>query len=97
MDEHIVIKAPPKDVPLVEALEMLRDLPEGSLWYLKWTCPKCGERVTCNEPKTVYTRGYLHQEKANGEPCGALYTGQMFGCFLVLGMGNSPPGNTTPV
>ena len=95
-DTHVVIKAPPKDLPLDEALAMLATLPEGVLWYLKWTCPKCKERVTCNEPMTVYKQGYIHEEREDGSPCGELYTGNMFGCFLVMGPsvldGSFPPG-----
>jgi len=35
----------------------------------KWTCQGCFERVTFDQPNTVYTRA-KHSEKLDGSPCG---------------------------
>ena len=65
-----------------EIEEMLPKIDElirsGVLVYLKWTCPKCGERVTANEPNTYRTQGYQHEERLDGIICGEWYYGTKF-------------------
>lgn len=49
----------------------------GNVW-IKWTCPKCGDRVTANEANTVYMQGYKHED------CGEVYRGDTYGLFVVF-------------
>ena len=42
---------------------------KGHIVYQKWTCAKCGERVTANIPNMITQNG-RHEEKADGSPCG---------------------------
>ena len=59
---------------------LLRDMDEfiGEGWdvYVKWTCPRCGERVMCETPNTFYAGGFRHAVRADGEPCGFVYHGE---------------------
>ena len=48
---------------------------KGYLTLVKWTCPKCGDRVTSGEPNVFHAMGYYHDVPG----CGALYTGPAYG------------------
>ena len=66
------------DKDIEELLPTIRELIRGgAMVWLKWTCPKCGDRVTANKENTYYTGGYTHED------CGETYYGTMFG-MLVL-------------
>lgn len=72
------------DLPIAELLPVMdRLLGQGADCYLKWDCPRCGERVTANDPNTFHTRGYAHEEKRDGSPCGGVYDGTRFGFIAV--------------
>lgn len=68
------------DKHIREIMEMVKPILEsGGLVYLKWTCPKCGERVTADEANTYHADGYIHTEPY----CGYHYKGTQYG-FLVV-------------
>ena len=68
------------DKHISEILRMANEvIQNGGQVYLKWTCPKCGDRVTADEANTYHTSGYIHTDKG----CGYHYKGEMFG-FLVV-------------
>lgn len=74
------------DAPIGEILDFMEKELEkypGSLFFLKWTCPACGERVTANDPNGYHAGGYKHEEKTDGSPCGAFYTGIRFGLLAI--------------
>jgi hypothetical protein len=87
-----------KNFPLAEcnrAVErVLRDNP-GSAFYQKWTCSKCGERVTGNIPNKLFWEGH-HEERADGSPCGGITDIRKTGCNYTLhlvfgGLADEPP------
>lgn len=89
---------PPRngDLPFDKlVVEMDKLLAKGYHVWVKWTCPDCGERATSNEPDVVHTGGYLHQEKADGTPCGAWYFGTVFGMRAEMTVNPKPPQETT--
>lgn len=60
---------------LLEEMEaVLARYPSAKL-FVKWTCPKCGERVTSTDANTFHSKGFYHDE----DNCGALYTGPYWG------------------
>lgn len=74
----------PEDKPLEEIIKMVESIAEkGGSAFIKWTCPKCGERVICAEANTTYEKGYQHEERGDGTPCGGLYTGNKFGLLAI--------------
>lgn len=80
------------DHPSRTAIRMMDEVAgKGGKAWIKWTCPKCGERVTANEPNTFHTRGYAHEAKRDGSPCGAVYTGDMFGLLVAYPVGGWGP------
>lgn len=52
----------------------------GYIVLVKWTCPKCGDRVESGEPNVFHSGGYYHDVP----DCGALYTGPRFGFSAML-------------
>jgi len=44
--------------------------------FLKWTCPKCGDRCMSDVPNEYAQTGYIHTERENGQPCGHHYQGE---------------------
>jgi DNA-directed RNA polymerase subunit RPC12/RpoP len=46
----------PREHLLLHAQEACRRIP-GAVVYFKWTCEACGERVTFDEPNTLYEQG----------------------------------------
>lgn len=76
-----------KDYPITEMWPRLAELAEqGHTWWLKWTCPGCGERVTATTPNAYSKGGYQHTEKDDGSPCGVVYTGDKFNYLLIKRM-----------
>lgn len=78
-----------KDHPIEECLE--RALPfieKGATVYQKWTCARCGERVTANNPNTFTELGH-HEEKADGTACGYVTDIRKTGCNWALHMDTS--------
>lgn len=68
------------DKPIEDILNLMEKVvAQGGLAYIKWTCPKCGERVTSDQANCFYMQGYKHTEKDDGTPCGETYRGTMFG------------------
>lgn len=68
---------------LIERMdEVIRSNP-GAKTFVKWTCPACGERVTATEYNTFRTGGYKHEERRDGQVCGYLYTGPLWG-FMAM-------------
>lgn len=52
----------PNDYPLEELAESAEKLVEaGGVFFMKWTCGKCGERVTSITPNTLTT--YSHHDE----------------------------------
>lgn len=79
-----------KDYPVEQVLKSMdRVIRLGGLAFIKWTCPKCGERVMSDTPNVYNTAGYMHVEKADGSQCGGLYTGEMFNFCAVFARGTS--------
>lgn len=58
---------------------------KGHIIWVKWTCPRCGDRVTSSTPNTIFA-SYLHTD----EKCGFLYKGDEFG--LMVALQTSMPG-----
>jgi len=55
----------PKDYPLdVIAKQIDGIMRPGLTFYQKWTCAKCGDRVTGNTPNKLFTSG--HHEECDG-------------------------------
>lgn len=76
-----------EDLPLaMTAFKLLYEAKgcENIAIFLKWTCPGCGERVTADEPDTVYPKGVIHTEKADGTPCRTEYRGGYFGWTVAM-------------
>lgn len=66
----------PEDIhedELIRRMEAVLALHPHAEVFVKWTCPKCGERVMSGEANTYHSAGYLHED------CGFLYTGKFFG------------------
>lgn len=51
----------------------------GAAIILKWSCPKCGERVMSDDENCFHTEGYEHTDN----DCGYVYCGRTFGFALV--------------
>lgn len=57
-----------------------------ALCFIKWDCPRCGDRCLSDTPNTISAAGYVHTERANGTPCGGVYTDDMFGFMLMFAL-----------
>ena len=69
---------PYNDYPIEECAATLEPLvAKGCTFYQKWTCEKCGERVTGNNPNALYTEGH-HEE------CGHTTDLKRTGCNYML-------------
>ncbi len=80
----------PNDYEIDDMLPRMNELiQDGCLVFLKWTCPSCGERVTSNQPNTYQTKGYQHEEKADGSLCGGLYMGTRFNYVMIASTGTA--------
>ena len=63
------IQNPPNDWPFEDCVRAADKLARaGCLTYQKWTCGRCGDRVTANDAN-VFTRQGHHEERADGSPC----------------------------
>ena len=84
-----------QDKPLKEIAEQMQRLASDDwLCLIKWTCPKCGDRCQADEWNVIHTKGYLHSERADGSPCGGVYTGEMFGLLIARRADiTTPPNN----
>lgn len=72
------------DRPIAELLpEIDGFIARGATVYIKWTCPKCGERVIADEPNVYNALGYRHTERQDGTPCDGLYLGTVFGLAVI--------------
>jgi hypothetical protein len=83
------------DYPIQEcadAMEAYLKKNPGARFLQKWTCGKCGERVTGNTPNRFFTSG-RHEERVDGSPCGHVTDIHKSGCnYMVLqGFGGSDP------
>ena len=87
-----------KNFPLDECARgvaaIMRERP-GSAFYQKWTCGKCGERVTGGTPNKLFTQGH-HEEKADGSWCGHVTDIRKTGCNYAVhmafgGVADMPP------
>lgn len=68
------------DVPMGRLIEIMNAyIAKGYDVYVKWTCPKCGDRCISNEKNCFQTQGYRHEEKVDGSPCGEIYWGPLYG------------------
>jgi len=73
------------DQPIEKLLPNLQFLAEmGALAYLRWTCPKCGDRVLADTPNVYNALGYTHTERADGTPCRGFYAGPLFGLAVLV-------------
>lgn len=76
------------DLSIGELIPLMEDLiSKGFEVFVKWTCEVCGERVTTNEPNCFFTKGYNHEEKADGSPCGHISFPKKFGLLVMIGIG----------
>lgn len=66
---------------LTKMAELIIDNP-GVKVYVKWTCPKCAERITSTEPNKFREGGYIHEERNDGSYCGFLYTRSTWGLLV---------------
>ena len=64
---------------LVAAMDKF--IAKGFFVLVKWTCPKCKERVTSGVPNVYHSAGYYHDSPG----CGFLYQGQRFGLAAIKG------------
>lgn len=72
-----------KDVPIekiIERCEAVLSRDPTALCFVKWTCPKCGERAESSQPNVVCISGYVH------EGCGYHYQGKLYGLMVILGL-----------
>lgn len=72
--------APTTDLPGAQIrakMEAAIQANPGVKLYVKWTCPKCRERVTADDANTFHMGGYKCE-------CGHLYTGDLFGLMAVF-------------
>ena len=85
----------PKDRDILDLLDLmlgvLKKHPHAK-FYLKWTCPQCGERVAADKPNVYCEEGYIHTECKDGSRCGAHYTGRLYGLRLIFGRGEEELG-----
>lgn len=72
-----------KDILIKQMNEVLRTKPNARC-FVKWTCTRCGDRVTSNVPNVFNTGGYLHEERESGDVCGGVYTGNYYGLAILL-------------
>ena len=82
----------PGDLPLPEIARQMASIldshpPGHARVYIKWTCPRCGERCISGTPNLINT-SYKHDD----EHCGAIYTGQQYGLMVILSNKPQPPG-----
>jgi rRNA maturation protein Nop10 len=59
---------------------------KGALTFVKWTCPKCGDRVVADTPNQFHPEGYTHTEREDGKRCGHLYTGPKWGLRAIYAL-----------
>jgi hypothetical protein len=81
-------RSKPQDITqeeLIKEMERLTNL--GWICFVKWTCERCQERVTCDLPNTIFTKGYEHTEKDDGTKCGCVSYPERFG-LLIMGQIN---------
>lgn len=79
------------DYPLAEVCKTAEKLAKaGALVYQKWTCERCGERVTANNPN-IFTELGHHEEKGDGKPCGCVTNIKVKGCNYVVHYTSDPP------
>lgn len=72
------------DHPLYECAAAADKLARaGCKVYQKWTCEKCGERVTGNEPNHWTEQG-LHEERSDGSACGHITDLRIKGCNYMV-------------
>lgn len=72
------------DQPIETILSLMEKvINQGGKAYIKWTCPKCGDRCCSDRPNEFNAGGYLHTEREDGTPCGGVYQGTMFGLRAV--------------
>ena len=68
------------DYPLEECRRVADRLARaGCSIYQKWTCGKCGERVTANLANHWTEQGH-HEERADDKPCGFVTDLRKTGC-----------------
>lgn len=83
------MKTPKKDYhdrPIAEIQRMMNDVrAKGGKSWIKWTCPKCGERCLSTDPDTINLGGYQH------DACGGVYTGALYGLMVLLPLGRKKP------
>ena len=49
------------DPHVAEVVEKFQLRPANSTAYFKWTCGSCGERVTCDQPNSLFT-SFIHED-----------------------------------
>ncbi len=78
------------DQPIEQVLETMHLVMAFGLdAYLRWTCPKCQERVLADQPNVYHATGYRHTARADGTPCGGVYQDRLFG--LAVAVPDMPP------
>jgi rubrerythrin len=76
---------PVKDVSREELIKMMDQLIKGgNEVFVKWTCPKCGDRCIANEKNTFNVSGYIHETRENGERCDTHYNGDQWGLMAIM-------------
>jgi hypothetical protein len=70
----------------------------GATVFLKWQCPKCGDKITADNPirlviqngeqKVALYKNYRHSERENGVMCDTLVTldAKAFNYMVMLGL-----------
>jgi len=74
------VKAEYNDYPIEDCAERLSGMLGRGVqmrFYQKWTCAKCGERVTMSTPNKLFTAG-------RHEDCGHVTDIQVSGCNYLL-------------
>jgi len=81
--------APYKNYSIDECAKTIKEKFDSGKWpadtkfYQKWTCEKCGERVTGENPNRLFTEGH-HSEKDDGTICGHTTDLRIHGCNYMV-------------
>ena len=61
------LKETPRDISQRDAMNLigLIALDSNVVWYVKWTCPACNERVVCEQANEFFN-AYTHDDCSSG-------------------------------
>lgn len=69
------------DLKQEEIIELMKEtIKRKGLCFVKYTCGRCRERVTCSTPNAFFTEGYIHED------CGFTSFPTEFGLSVMFGV-----------